>query len=856
MDNNKNKDNSSIEELDEIQSPADSDIETKTTDDAADVQYSNDDLDKTIVISKAEELKAVDDIKQEGREKVKKPKKKHYVFKKIALAFLCLMIVAIVSLIVYIGITVRSGPQLSLERLNSNSSTLIFDKDYNLVAEIGEQRRQNIEFEQIPHQTIDAFLAIEDSRFFEHGGIDVIRLISSATSLFRNSGASTITQQYVKNSFFVSTEQGLAERSVERKVQEMYLALQLEKVQSKEEIITGYINKVNYGGPAGNPQYGLKNAARYYFDKDTIQLSINESVILSSIPNAPSFFNPYYNLDNLNQRKNLALELAVRHNIIHEEEMILGHQVNAKNLLGGEHTIASNKVAQPYIDLAIAEAARRTGYDPFTVPMRIYTALDQNIQGVANDILNETIFTFPHPDMDSGFVIQDVRTGKIVGVGAGRNYTTGGFNLASDMRRQIGSTAKPIKDYLPAFEYLKWSTVHTLNDTRMTYSSGQEINNADRSFMGRIPLNVAVGYSRNTTAVYAFQQVINEIGIERYSEFLGRLGIHIPPDQIFESTAIGTHEMSPIELAAAYAVIANEGRYNEPSTLNRIVINDTNEEFIFESKNTYAVSPEAAYMMTDVLYSTLNGGFLMGPSVPCCGIPAFGKTGTSDWGSDGLQFGIPQGAAKDSWVAGFTSEYAIAVWSGYIDATKGQYIFTSAEHTTSQRIFRTLIENISKEPTTFTRPPGVISASYVKGTYPYAASGPGTMLTGLFFATNAPSGTFQVDLPTPSIESFVPTNNSVTLTIAQPQFASNFPLDTNNIEYFVEVYRDGTLVTSGSGAQREFTFTTTDLTKYNWTFRVFYSVDGARSPVYDRAVERRVVETPPTIPPTQPPTDQ
>lgn len=810
--------------------------------------------DKTILVGNAQEIKSAHESTPTNSAKPeKKPKKKRYIMKKIALAFLCLMVVAIVALIVYIGITVRTGPVLSLDRLNAASSTLIFDKDNNQIAEIGEQKRQNITYSEINHQTIDAFLALEDSRFYEHGGVDVIRILSSARTLFRNSGASTITQQYVKNSFFVSKEQGIAERSVDRKIREMYLSLQLEKVQSKEDIITGYINKVNYGGPSGNPQYGLKNASRYYFNKRTTELSINESVILSSIPNAPSFFNPYNNLSNLNERKNLALDLAVRHDIIAPEEAILGKQVNAKNLLGGENVIANNLSSQPFIELAAAEVLRKTGYDPYTVPMRIYTSLDQNIQNIANDITNGNTFTFPHEDMETGFTILDNDTGKIVAIGAGRNYSTGGYNLASDMRRQIGSSAKPILDYLPAFEYLKWSNVHTLDDRKMTYSSGMQINNADRNYMGKIPLNVAVGFSRNTTAVYTFQQVLKEIGYEGYSAYFSRLGLNIPPDQIFESTAIGTSELSPIELAAAYSVIANEGKYNEPSTLNKVIINDTSEEFLFESKNSYAVSPEAAYMMADVLYTTLNGPYYMGASVPGYGIPAYGKTGTSDWGSEGLQFGIPQGAAKDSWVAGFTSEYTLAVWSGYIDATKGQYISSSAEHTTSQRIFRTLVEQISKEPVLISRPSGIIPGSYVKGTFPYRASGPGTILTGLFFSSNAPSGSFEINLPTASLESFTPTLNAVNLRIAQPDLPDDSPLDTTKIVYHVEVYRDGALITSGSSENREFNFTTTNLKNYAWTFRIFYVVDGATSPAYDHSLAKQAAD-PVTPPPTTPPT--
>ena len=658
------------------------------------------------------------------------------------------MIVATVGMVV-LHRMVQNEPTLVVDDFFSAESSHIYDKDGNEVADVGTQLRENITYDQISESLIDAFLAVEDSRYFEHNGFDLPRFTKSALDNVRNrilgrsglSGGSTFTMQLVKLTYFQNDETGqTAARSIEYKVQQIDLARQLEKVSNKKAIFEMYLNKMNFGG-TGNIR-GIEKAAEYYYGKKAGELNLAEAAMLAGVINAPYTYDPHNFLDNATARRNTVLSLMKRHGYITDKEYKLATSIKVEDTLidpndstrGG----AGNSYAyQAYIDTVITEAQNLTGQDPLSVAMDIYTSLDTSVQKVMDDIQAGNYEEVQYPDdlMEIGAVAENNQTGEIVAIAGGRNYGRGGsmlLNHATDQYKQPGSTVKPWLDYALAFEYLGWATSHVVTDKPVTYrGTNIVIKNANGQYHGQVTLAYAVAASLNTPAIQTFQEVIDTAGWQTVSDYIASFHFSQVDASAYDvGYAIGgsTFVVSPVENAAAHAILMNGGNYIQPHTIKRIEYrNGTSEPVEPVYQKEQVLSSQSAYLAAQLEYGAIHGGVYNYLQILDRDYQTFGKTGTSDWGTEGLQYNIPTGSAKDTWMVGQTTQYTICTWVGYEKGVKdaSTYFSTAKQQLNTRGHIVSLILDActtsSGTPADLQQPDGVSTITHILGTFPYAS---------------------------------------------------------------------------------------------------------------------------------------
>ncbi|MBQ1810877.1 MAG: transglycosylase domain-containing protein, partial [Erysipelotrichaceae bacterium] len=397
----------------------------------------------------------------------------------------------------------KDKPELDIAKLQSPDSTTIYDSEGNIIIELGLYLRENIEYDEMPTSLIDAFLAIEDSRFYSHFGFDIPRFTQAAITNIKSGdfsqGGSTITMQLIKNSYFqvdAGSDSTIADREgssgIKRKLQEIVLAIELNQCESKEEVFALFLNKVNFG----NKIRGVEKASQYYFGKSARDLSLPESAFLAGIINSPNNFNPYNDLsknlgvnqyldpdmeylENAQTRKNQVLDLMVLHGYITEEEAALAKTVRMEDLLSGlsEKWSEKSEYYQSYIDAVIEEATKKTGLDPYTTSMKIYSNMDQHMQRFVYDIQNgNTDIYFRKPESQNAIVLMNNQNGALIALGGGRDQTEARmFNRATSAYIQPGSTIKPVLEYALAFEWLGWATSYTITDRPIYLYNGHNL---------------------------------------------------------------------------------------------------------------------------------------------------------------------------------------------------------------------------------------------------------------------------------------------------------------------------------------------------------------------------------------------
>ena len=650
----------------------------------------------------------------------KKARGKHRakdIAKKVFLAFLLAGFLTLVGGIVTFAVFVSDAPELDPQKLKVPLSSKIYDMDNNLIEEIGTEKRDWVEFDEIPELVKNAILATEDARFFEHSGIDLIRLggavISNITNGFGSQGASTITQQVVKMSFLSN------EKTLKRKAQEAWLAFQLERAFTKEEIFELYVNKVNMGGNI----YGIKKAAKTYFNKDLDELTLPEAALIAGLPQRPNAYNPFVNPDLADQRKNTVLKLMNQHGFISNKEMKEAQNTPISTLIANpEETVADDSPYDSFIDQIIDEV-EEMGYNAYTDGLEIYTTMDPKAQEMVYKILNTNDYVeWPNDKIQSGVILLDTKTGEIRAIGGGRNQTVRrGLNYAFDIKRQPGSTAKPILAYGPAIEYLHWSTYQIIDDSKHTYSNGQPVNNFDNRYVGEQTLRYHLMKSRNVPAVKAIQAV----GTEKAQEFAEKLGIPFYGEPVYESYAIGGFNkgIAPIHLAGAYAAFGNGGVYNKPHAIRKIVLSDGVTKIHLTPDPVIAMSDYTAFMISDVLKDVLSSAGT-GASARVSGVPIAGKTGTSNYTDDEIKrWNLKKSDSPDSWFVGYSTNYTTAVWVGYKD--RSHPVDNSK---LPQEVFRHLMAYVHKniETPDFQMPASVVKLGIVKGSNPPKLASPFT----------------------------------------------------------------------------------------------------------------------------------
>ncbi|OZI11700.1 penicillin-binding protein [Bacillaceae bacterium SAS-127] len=655
-------------------------------------------------------------------ETTKAKSNKRSIVKKVFLTLVVLMFLSLAAGVGTFAFMVKDTPDLDAALLRDPISSKIYDKDGEYITSIGSENREYVKYEDIPPMVKEAILATEDVRFFEHHGIDILRIGSAAigniTQGFGSQGASTITQQVVKMSFLTP------EKTLKRKAQEAWLAFQLERQYSKEEIFEMYVNKAFMSGNMSGGIHGIKTAAGYYFDKELDELTLNEAALLAGMPQSPNNYNPFKHPDRADKRKNVVLSLMEQHGKITSTEMAAAKQESITAYLT-EPKETENKKYNAFIDMVVEEVQEMGEYNPYSDGLKIYTTLDRNAQDYMEKLLNtEEIINYPSDEFQAGIALTDTKTGEVRAIGGGRNQKVErGYNYAVDLKqRQPGSVIKPLVDYGPAIEYLKWSTYQQLDDRPYSYSNGAPIRNAGGSYMGPVSMRTALVYSRNIPALQTYQ----EVGHEKANEFLGNVGIQLSKEESEnESNSIGAMSgISPLDLAGAYAAFGNEGQYNKPHTVKKIVLSDGDTEVKNDIKPKAAMSDYTAYMISDVLKDVMDEGTGRRANIP--GLHVAGKTGTTNYTEkEKREFGIPDSGSPDSWFVGYTTNYTAAIWTGY--ANKKEYLSKESQQI-SKHLFKNLMEEVSSDVETknFKRPKSVVELPVVKGSNPAAIAGKGT----------------------------------------------------------------------------------------------------------------------------------
>lgn len=698
---------------------------------------------------------------------------------KIILSLLTVCVIAVICYGVYfvLGI-IKATDEFDVNRLVSNEPTEVYDATGTSMGYLGNSEsgsRENVTSDQLPQVLIDAVVAAEDSRFFEHNGFDLPRIVSAAIgNIFSGditSGGSTITQQLIKNSYWSYAEQNI--NIWQRKIAEIYLAVQADRELSKEDILTLYLNKIPFG--RGTQAIGIQAACKYYFDKEVSEITLPEAALLAGTLNAPDAFDPYYHIEKATARRNVILELMYRHGYITEEEMNITKEIKVENTLKPSSTTqnAYSEYAS-YIDTVLREFTdlqesgefpQLEGLNPLETPMEIYTFMDPETQAYADQIASGEAFNFGDDNLEVGASVQDSHTGAIVAVIGGRSYagiTTPEreavnlplINYAFE-KHQPGSSLKPIISYAAAFQYLDWSTGQSISNDVVYDASGKkmDINNWDMSIGGEVQLDYALRNSYNLPAIHTFDDVQKEIGLDAYLKYVQGFGFDMTESEIssFNSTySIGNWDVgiSPIEGAGAYAALSNSGNYIQPHTINYIVIKDTGEKIDIHNAitPTHAVDEGSAFMIQKVLSSFTKSAYV-GTNIP---YNIAGKTGTTDWGNLGLSYGIPEGVARDSWFQCYTEDYAVSVWIGYPGALSeayGYYLDDYQANNLSTRLGAQLISQAHKGTTrnSYTQPSTVTQSTMVKGVTPYIKPTSDTpsenIITAWFKTSNLPKDT-------------------------------------------------------------------------------------------------------------------
>ena len=668
---------------------------------------------------KRKKIDNVDDNKKEKvnkKEKKKKEKKvKRKLWKKIVTVILILGIIAVISvagLFAYIALTTD---KFNPDALKNQDQTIVYDVNGEVITKLGTEKRESVSYDQLPQVLIDAIVATEDSRFFQHNGVDLPRFIKATIyQLLGQSnagGASTLTMQISKN-HLTSTK-----KSIMRKLEDVYISVfQIEKKYTKEEILEFYVNDSYLGGSA----YGVQEASRYYFGKDVSEISLTEAALLAGLFQAPGRHNPYKNPESANSRINTVLNLMYRHGYITKEERDIAKQVDIETLLVGESS--NGEEYQGYIDTVVEEIMDKTktkdnpnGDNPYTVPMKIYTTMEKSIQDGINKAMSGETYTWHDDYAQAGIAVVNVETGAIAAVGAGRNKT--GIlthNFATQETRQPGSTAKPLFSYGPAIEFNNASTYTLYMDEPWSYSNGVEINNWDNSYKGLMTMREALAVSRNVPALKAFQSVSKK----EILSFVTSLGItpEVDGGSIHEAHAIGGFNpgATPLQMASAYAAFASMGYYTEPYSVTKIEYRDTGEVVEYKVSKEKVMKDSTAYLMNNMLEYATTNGFSGGARV--AGSHVATKTGTTNFDTaTKKKYGLPASATNDIWTVAYTSQYSIALWYGYAKITSEYYNTSNAPKET---LMANIMQYISKDTTGWTMPSSVVASRVEKETWP------------------------------------------------------------------------------------------------------------------------------------------
>ena len=522
-------------------------------------------------------------------------------------------------------------------------TSIIYDGQSDVVTRLhGVQDRTWVSISELQPSTVYAFISAEDARFFEHEGVDVIRIAGAIVADIKAGsyvqGASTISQQLIKLSHLTS------EKTISRKAEEAALAYEMERQYSKEDILEMYLNYVYFGGG----YYGIEAAAEGYFGVHASDLTLDQSAMLAGILKSPSGYAPHINYAASINRRNNILRLMRDYGYITDDEKkqasarrpTILHDKNEE--YSGYYTDAVTKSAAALMGITVDELIRG-GYS-------IYSAMDSDIQHYCEEMFKNGEL-FPAEDSEAAIVVLEPSTGMVVAMVGGRSYTGGiSFNRATDIRRQPGSVIKPVIAYAPAFEYLNYTAADMILDEETTFADYTPSNYGNK-YYGWGTVRGAVTKSLNVPAV----KTLSAVGVYRAKDFAKRCGIEFDDKDDSLALALGgfTYGVSPLQIAGAYSCFASGGIYNTPTLIKKITDRNGLTVYEYRQDNRRVMSEANAYILTSMLKSVVTEG--TGHRLNTLDIPIAGKTGT---------VGLANGN-RDAWMAGYTPEYTAVVWQGY-----------------------------------------------------------------------------------------------------------------------------------------------------------------------------------------------
>lgn len=654
-----------------------------------------------------------------------RPQRKKRVSKlRIALLSIAGMIVLMmIGVGIYVGIAAASTPEWDPMALdNQKQTSYIYDKDGAQFAELhGVENRQTLNSSDIPDLVKKTFVAVEDKRFYEHYGVDPIRIVGSAINDIRSrsakEGASTITIQLAKNYFIKDPTAG----GLTRKIQEAILAFQLEHEYTKDEILTFYLNKIFLG----ESSFGIQAAAKTYFGVNVADLKPVEVALLAGLPQAPSQYNPYYQPESAKNRRTIILGVMRDAGIISSEEYekekdapFTYVDTMKKTLGGAQKTVETTKNYKfPYfVDYVIEELESTYNLTPeqiFSGGLRIYTTVNPKIQ-VATEAAFANPANFPKgfdsTNVEGAMTVIEPSTGAIQALVGGRNYTTRGLNRAWQSKRQPGSTIKPLVVYGPAIEKGGYFPGTVLDDMPVKYGTYTPTNfdTITRGWKGLITMRTAVEDSVNVYAV----KLLNLIGVD-YGWKFGKDNLGLPLEQKDRNLtlALGSPEVTTLDMVSAYGIYANNG----VSVTNHVIVK------VVDSKGNTVITPKitknrvmketTAYIINSMLRSVVTNG--TGTSAQIGNWAVAGKTGTT---SLDPKYYPNKSGNPDAWFAGYTPNYAAVVWMGYdTDPDRQHYLRNVYGGSFPAKIWKNVMTVALKDlpvQSTFTTPAGIISGSF------------------------------------------------------------------------------------------------------------------------------------------------
>ena len=575
-----------------------------------------------------------------------------YILVAAAVLFIALTVLTVVT---YVSVKDRVTSYTLFEPIE------IYDRDSNMVDSLSKQKGENVDIEDIPIYLQNAFIAVEDKRFYSHHGIDILRvgkaLMVNLSKGRISQGGSTISQQLAKNAFLSN------ERTLSRKFKEAIITFEIERVYSKEDILEKYLNEIYFGSGS----YGVREAARDIFDKDISEINLAEAAMLAGIPNMPSIYNPRKNLEKSLKRGKLILKLMLNQGYITQEEYnaAVSHKFieevdlprffipkkNTSVIVKNSRKKRESTKAPDFVDAVETRLLEFIDINTFSKGgLKVYTSLDKEMQTAAKESFESYSYFKRDKKLQGAMVTLDAENGEVLSIIAGKEYHSGNFNRAIDAKKQIGSTFKPFV-YYTALEN-GYTMNQMIDASTSTYGDWTPRNYGNSSF-GKLTLIQSLEKSVNTAAV----RLLKDVGINKVVENFKKTGVDIPVEENL-TLALGSMSTSPMELAASYIPFANGGYSFRPSFIRRI--EDSQGNILYEREEVQGVEAYDTIntsLMTYMLQQVVENGSGKGAKLYSkLGLPVdqAGKTGTSN-------------DFRAAWYAGFTPEYVSIVYVGYDD---------------------------------------------------------------------------------------------------------------------------------------------------------------------------------------------